>query len=86
MPIYENRCQTCGYHFDNYGKYEDDAPSCPECQSPDTTRLISAPVIPVSALARGDSATPDSIDRWEKMRKSKMAIEQRKQDDHGTYE
>lgn len=85
MPIFEFRCEACSHRYDYLGKW-DDATSCPECQSEDTTKLMSAPRIPVSALARGESATPDSIDRWQKMREQKMAIEQRKLADHGTYE
>ncbi len=85
MPIFEFRCKACGHVYDELGKW-DDATSCPECQSDDTKKLVSAPHIPVAPLARGDSATPDSIDRWAKMRKQKMAIEQQKKADHGTYE
>ncbi len=85
MPIFEFRCNACGHPYEHFGKW-DDATSCPECKSRDTKKLISAPVIPVSALARGESATSDSIDRWAKMRKKKMATEQYNQENHGTYD
>lgn len=85
MPIFEYRCNACSHPYEQLAKW-DEATSCPHCESADTTKLISAPVIPVSSLAKGDSATQDSIDRWDKMRNSKMANEQQKLDDHGTYE
>lgn len=85
MPIFEFRCKACGHQYEHFGKW-DEATSCPECESADTKRLMSVPCLPVSALARGESATQDSIDRWDKMRKQKMATEQQKKADHGTYE
>lgn len=43
MPIYEYRCQECGYRYEKLmrlGAVE--APPCPACGSTDARRLISA--------------------------------------------
>lgn len=85
MPLYDRQCDDCGTRYDCLEKYRDATP-CPECSSANTQRLLSAPNILVSELARGSSATGDSIDKWDRMRRKKMAIEERKIADHGSID
>ena len=45
MPQYDFRCKTCRLRFTlsvrTYAQYDAAAPKCPECESPDLSRLIS---------------------------------------------
>ncbi len=44
MPLYEYRCETCGATFEKLRRFQDaDAPiECPNCESPEVERLLSA--------------------------------------------
>jgi putative FmdB family regulatory protein len=48
MPIYEFKCQECGNTFDelvSISKLDNNDVKCPECDSKNTKRQISAPSI-----------------------------------------
>ena len=43
MPIYEYRCQSCGYDMEALQKLSDGPlRDCPECQEPELVKLVSA--------------------------------------------
>ena len=43
MPIYEYRCQSCGYDMEALQKISDDPlRNCPECQKSELVKLVSA--------------------------------------------
>lgn len=43
MPIYEYRCETCGYQNEYLQRVSDPLlTDCPECQKPTFTKLVSA--------------------------------------------
>ena len=43
MPIYEYRCQSCGYDMEALQKISDDPlRDCPDCQEPELVKLVSA--------------------------------------------
>jgi putative FmdB family regulatory protein len=44
MPLYEYRCQKCGKSFEKLRRMQDadSETECPECQSSDVERLLSA--------------------------------------------
>jgi putative FmdB family regulatory protein len=47
MPIYEYRCQECGFKFDRFFRSMDAATedvSCPDCGAGEVRRLISTPL------------------------------------------
>ena len=42
MPIYDYRCDSCGYEFEELRSFSDDDPEeCPECGEDSVRRLIS---------------------------------------------
>lgn len=44
MPIFDYRCEACGYSFDILQKLGADAlTECPECGKPELRKLLSAP-------------------------------------------
>ena len=43
MPIYEYRCQQCGFELEKLQRMSDDPlKDCPDCEQPELKRLISA--------------------------------------------
>ena len=43
MPIYEYRCQACGYEHEALQKMSDDSlVDCPACAEPELKKLLSA--------------------------------------------
>lgn len=58
MPIYEYQCQNCGHVFSHFWRSIKDAtstpPPCPQCQSPDTCRILSQ----VAVLGNMGGLTP----------------------------
>lgn len=57
MPVYDYRCETCGYEFTETHVMNAPLPECPECESSAVKRLItSAPAHAKGMLAHaGDS-------------------------------
>lgn len=42
MPIYEYKCQKCGYSFEQLQRVTDEPPCvCPECKSKSLVKLVS---------------------------------------------
>ncbi len=54
MPIYEYTCAGCGAQFENLTLSRlASPPSCPNCGSPETEKLLSAPTPIMSSNATG---------------------------------
>ena len=83
MPIYEFRCKDCGLRFSQFyrhmhGSEEGLTPPCPNCQSDETSRVISTfavqgPTSPGSQASAAQAAhdeqlasiTPkEKIEKW----------------------
>ena len=44
MPMYEYRCNSCNYHFENIQKFSDsDLLTCPKCNTDNLKKLQSFP-------------------------------------------
>ncbi|MCX2727851.1 zinc ribbon domain-containing protein [Thermomicrobium sp. 4228-Ro] len=58
MPIYEYRCQRCGYRFEKLVRLSQAAQPvvCPNCGTDETERLLSA----FAARSTGDTGTATS--------------------------
>lgn len=41
MPIYEFKCEVCGFLFEALQKINEDYPSCPKCQAKEVIKLPS---------------------------------------------
>jgi putative FmdB family regulatory protein len=55
MPLYEYRCNECGAEFEKMLRFSeaDQLPTCPDCQSPQTRKKLSA----VASFGSGDSGS-----------------------------
>lgn len=58
MPIYDYRCNDCGTTYDIFHKVREviEDVICPSCQSPNHTRLLSAPNVSMSGRTTSASA------------------------------
>jgi len=75
MPIYEYRCLACGEHFEALRPIADrEQADCPACGSEAKFR-VSAPRI---ALDGTDPAFPGAWDKWDKVRRQKQRLEEKK--------
>lgn len=83
--IFEFRCSECGHITDELVQSDVYETSCSACGSV-ARRIVSAPRIDWRAFVHGPNASEPAIDKWEKMRNKKMALEQKKLRDHGTYD
>lgn len=92
MPIIADfRCADCDAVTEHLVKRDEPAsPSCPECGSSATRRLIGAPKLAYTQMAANGESSSDAmntaIDRWVKGREQKKRIEQRNMERHGTYD
>lgn len=55
MPIYDFRCDTCGFEFEELVR-GDGPPPCPECGAPGPRRLLSQVAPPARIGLRGAAA------------------------------
>lgn len=54
MPLYEYRCKSCTHEFEKLvSASAQGTPECPECQSPETSRLLSVFASRAAAPAGG---------------------------------
>ncbi|MBE7551740.1 MAG: hypothetical protein HS126_11780 [Anaerolineales bacterium] len=63
MPIYEYQCLVCGEQFDKLFLSLSRIPAeiaCPQCQSTETRRLISAPAIRTGEAGSGEADVANS--------------------------
>lgn len=58
MPMYEFKCEDCGYHFETLVFSSSEKVSCPKCKSTHLKRLISS--FSVSGGKSSSSASEDS--------------------------
>lgn len=85
LIIFEFRCSDCNTVFTELVRPDVYAASCPDCEGTGN-RIVSAARIDWQAFAKGPNASEPAVDKWDKMRRKKMEIEQQKLKDHGTYD
>ena len=45
MPMFDYTCRQCGHAFERLIRPKSPEPTCPECESPDVEKMISAPAV-----------------------------------------
>jgi putative FmdB family regulatory protein len=85
MPTYEYTCPSCGHEEDIWCKASIRKDQiCSECGTA-TKQVIRTPAQPHwTSLAMGDSAGPEAIKRFDKMRRDKKAKEEKAIREHGS--
>lgn len=83
LILYDFQCPQCGT-FEELAKSDIHSVPCPQCKSP-SQRLISPVRIGLLAMATSDSASPESINYFEKVHRQRRAIEEKSLREHGDY-
>lgn len=84
MPLFDFRCEY--YHVTEALVSSDVAAiKCPWCgQAANKLHLVAAKPAWL-ALAQGDSASPEAVERFDKMHRQQAAKETKSMQDHGDY-
>jgi len=62
MPMYEYRCQECGFEFEKMMGFSQSSklPECPQCKSKETRKQMSVFASKASASTTASSCSPNS--------------------------
>lgn len=85
MILHDFECQSCGVvteHLVSSSVYEID---CIYCLGTTKRVILQAAKPHWSSLAMGDSASPEAIDRFERLHKQQKAKEEKTYAEHGDY-
>jgi len=83
MPLYDYECKRCGLVHEAFVKSGIDTQECPQCGH-DAKKIYLVLAKPAwLALAQGDSASPEAIERFDRMHRQQKAKEEKSQRDHG---
>lgn len=81
--LHDYRC-SCGKVSEHFVRPEETQVLC-ECGQMADRVILKAPSPDWLSLAQGDSASPEAIDKFEKMHKKQAAKENESLDNHGDY-
>ena len=85
MPTYEYVCPDCGQDFDKFCKMSERKQTIHEGCVSIAKQVIRTPAKPNwSALAMGESASPEAINHFDRMHKDKAAKEEKAIREHGS--
>lgn len=86
MPTYNYTCPNCGHQEDIFCKVSERLEqTCGECSAPTSQVVRVAPRPHWTSLAMGDSASPEAIKMFDKMRRERRAKEEKTFREHGDY-
>jgi putative FmdB family regulatory protein len=86
MPnLYDYRCSVCGNVEEHAATPEERELPCSDCGATATRVWLTAPRPHWLALAQGASASPEAIDRFDRMHRQQMDKEDRCYAEHGDY-
>lgn len=86
MPTFEFNCPDCGAEFDRYCKISERETTVHEgCVSTAKQVVRTNCSLNWTALAMGGSASPEALNRFDKMRKDQVKKEEKTLKEHGTY-
>ncbi len=60
MPIYEYKCSQCGHEFEELLLNSEEHPKCPQCQSSETIKKMSASMLKNKKGGDAPSCAPAS--------------------------
>lgn len=85
LIVFEFQCSSCDAITDELVQPTVYETVCSACGGT-ARRIVSAVRLDPHAFVHGPTASEPAIDKWCKIRKKKMDIEQKKLRDHGTYD
>jgi len=84
MILHDYRCESCGVVQERFVKAEEVVVGC-DCGGIATRVILTAPQPDWAGLAMGDSASPEAIDRFERVHKQQRDKEAKTFKEHGDY-
>ena len=84
LILFDFRCTKCGLVFEDLAKPVDYWSKCPTCKA-NARREITPVRINHTAMAVSDSASPASIEHFDRVHKQRKGIEEKRFRDHGDY-
>jgi len=85
MPLHDFRCRTCGHVQEHRVEAGTTELPCPRCTATADRVFLVAPKPDWLGLAQGDSASPEAVDRFERMHKQQAEKESKSFKEHGDY-
>ena len=85
MPLHDFRCRRCKHVHEHMVDAGTTSMPCTECLGTAERVFLVAPKPDWLGLAQGDSASPEAIDKFDKMHKQQAEKESKAQAEHGDY-
>ena len=85
MPLYDYRCSACSNVEERAATPEERELSCSNCDATAVRIWLTAPKPDWLSLAQGEGASPEAIDKFDRMHRQQRDKEERSFDEHGDY-
>lgn len=85
MILYDFKCPECAQIFEELVKAGVNTAPCPECKATACKVMLKPPRIDWMGMGSQASASPEFIDRFEKVHKQQARIEEAREREHGDY-
>ena len=85
MPLYDYRCRACRSVEEHFVPSGTETALCAECGGTADKVFLEVAKPHWLALAQGDSASPEAVDKFERMHKEQAAKESKSLSEHGDY-
>ena len=85
MPLHDYKCRRCGQVEEHFVPAGTASQPCNNCLGTAELVFLTTAKPLWSALAQGDSASPEAVDKFEKMHKQQAAKESKSLEEHGDY-
>jgi len=85
MILHDFKCEECGEVEEHMCSSGDEMSICDACGGHSHKIFLTTAKPHWLALAQGDNASPEAIDKFEKMHKQQKAKEEKSYDEHGDY-
>jgi putative FmdB family regulatory protein len=84
LLLFDFSCTKCGLVFEELAKPANYWSKCPDCEA-NARREISPVRIDHSRMAISESASPGSIDYFDRVHQQRKVIEEKSMQNHGDY-
>lgn len=85
MIIHDFRCRRCAHVEEHFVKSDVECMPCTQCLGTAERVILKAPAPDWLSLAQGDSASPEAIDKFDRMHRQQKAKEEKTKSEHGDY-
>lgn len=85
MILHDYKCSDCDLVFEELVKSDVYQIPCPECGATAERVLLCPPRIDWLNMGAQASASPEAIDRWDRLHREQAKIEKAYKQEHGDY-